>query len=1341
MRFGMLGPLEVVDGERRVPIRAGKESALLALLGLHANRAVATAQLVDDLWGDEVPDSAVKAVQVYVSHLRKALPEGRLRTHGPGYLLEVRGGELDLDRFTGLAAEGRAALGVDDARAARLLGDALALWRGPPLAGLDAPFVAVEAARLEELRLGCVEDRQEVLLALGRHQELVAELEAAAARHPLRERPRKLQMVALYRAGRQADALAVYSSFRALLDAELGIEPSPELRELERRILNQDPSLLGAAPPAPARPPNEPGQPASAGRECLRCGHVSPPGAGYCAGCGASLDEPAGPQEERKVVSVLFVDLEGFTEASDGADPEDVRDALGRYHAVARERIEAFGGTVEKFIGDAVMAVFGAPVAHGDDAERAVRAGLRVLEGVAELRSQGLALHARAAVNTGEAIVNVARRDAGEAIAIGDVVNTASRLQAAAPRGGLVVGRDTRRATRHAIGYEELPPLTAKGKAEPVPQWRATGVVGEPGERSGSPSRFVGRSRELEAIRSVWGQAVADRRPQVVTVVGPSGIGKSRLCRELSAEVEQADGRVLRGRCLPYDEQTGYQASAQLVRTALGIFENDAPALAREKLERGVVALLPLTEVGDTVRHLAALLGHDAGTRVVSQRLVFLAMRRLLECIGAERPALVVYEDIHWAAPTELELLDYLGGQLRETSVVVVVLARPELFDHRPWGAGLPAHTSIALDPLGADACRELASSLVGESAHDAVEQLVGLAEGNPLFVEELAASLADGVTGPGLPVTVTAAIAARIDALPASLRSVLFSAAVVGRTFWRDLVEALTPGVAVDEALDDLVRRDLVRREHASRLEGDVEYRFRHALIRDVAYATLPRAERAARHGDVARYVETAVGEDTEPVGWILAHHWRAAGEAERAVPYLLAAAAVAERGWATQEVVDLYTRAFDLTTDAALRRTIRLRRGMALKALDSDPEAVDELAAVLPELEGAERLDGLLYLGRAEIWCERHEEALRYGEQALEFATRLADEPGVAAASALVSNALAMRGDEDDAERAIALGDEALARWPAGSRGYERADHLHLQADIKYWTGDYAGAAELAVRAREAGGEVQSVHALLRGGGIDAMANVGLGEHETALEKLDAIITLGRELGGGGAYLPNYQSVVYRELGDLEAARRASETALDASRSMSFGMPRRFAQSDLLQTALLEGDVGRAQTEWPALWEDAAEASGWTRWLILGRLAVARAEIALNAEAPEAAAEWAAKAVEVTVRTLRRKYEVLARGHLGHALVALGRPDEGLAELRRAVATADALVNPVGRWESRASLAAALRSTGDEEAAAAATGEARQILTGFAASLTPPRAATLLASPRTRAVLDAPA
>jgi class 3 adenylate cyclase/tetratricopeptide (TPR) repeat protein len=1075
---------------------------------------------------------------------------------------------------------------------------------------------------------------------------------------------------------------------------------------------------------------------------CARCGRTAAPDASFCAGCGASLTDEPDSHEERKLVSILFVDLEGFTAASDAADPEDVRDALARYHSVAREGIEAYGGMLEKFIGDAVMAVFGAPLAHGDDAERAVRAGLRVLEAVAGLREQGFDLAARAAVNTGEAIVSVNRSDAGEALAIGDVVNTASRLQSAAPVGRLVVGAETRRATRHAVDYEELSLLDAKGKAEPVEVWLATRVAAAPAERRGSSNLFVGRARELEMIRSVWRQATLERRPHVVTVVGPAGIGKSRLCREIVADVEAADGVLLRGRCLPYEEQTGYHASAQIVRNAFGIFDSDPQHVARRKLDDGVAALVPAAEAADTSRYLALLLGLATDAPVVMQRLLFLALRRMIECLGERAPLLVVFEDIHWAAASELDLLEYLGAQLRETPAVVVVLARPELMDERPWGGRLPAHTSITLEPLSPDETKALATSCgdIFSESGETLDHLVAVSDGNPLFVEELAAALADGVSGGTLPVTVTATIAARLDMLPAPLRSILLSAAVVGRTFWRNVIAAISDASIVDDALDELERRDLVRREHSSRLEGDVEYRFRHALIRDVAYATLPRAERAARHAEVARYIESQVGEDTDPVAWILAHHWRAAGEPMRAIPLLLAAAAVAERGWATNEVVDLYSQALDLATDADVRARIRLGRGKALKTLDADEEAVAELAEVLPGLEGAERLDGLLYAGRAEVWCERDEQALRYAEQALEFANELGDEVGRAAAMALTSDALAMRGAEGDVERAVSLGDEALALWPEGARSYEHADHLHLQADVKYWVGDYRGAARCAVRAREVGGDIHSAHQLLRGGGMDAVATAGLGEHELALEKLDAMIAIAGELGQKGAFLRNYQSMIFREVFDLDAARAASEIALEASLAAAFGMPRRFASSDMLQTSLLAGDVGDAQSTWPALWEDATHATGWTSWLIFGRLAVARAEIALEAEPPDVAAEWASKAVDIAERTLRRKYEALARELLGRALVALGHADRGLDELRTSVRIADDLVNPTGRWRARASLAAELRATGHEAAAAAMTEEARRILADFAGTLAPKRAATLLAAPQVQEVMDAP-
>ena len=1076
------------------------------------------------------------------------------------------------------------------------------------------------------------------------------------------------------------------------------------------------------------------------GLRCESCGSPAPGEARFCPRCGTALASRPSPREERKLVSILFVDLEGFTASADEADPEDVRDLLGRYHAVAREQIEAYGGRLEKFIGDAVMAVFGAPVAHGDDAERAVRAGLRVLEGVAELRASGVPLAARAAVNTGEAVVALDRAEAGEAIAIGDVVNTASRLQTSAPVGRLVVGAEARRATRHAIEYEALGPVAAKGKAAPLEAWLALRPLAEPAERPGRLGPFVGRARELDVVRSLWRQATEDRRPHLVTVVGPPGIGKSRLARELGQEVERGGGRVLRGRCVPYEERTGYHATAQLVRQAFAIFDSDPEPVAREKLVAGVDALLPASEAADATRYLALLLGLGTDAPVVTQRLIFLAARRMLECLGAERPVLVVYEDIHWAAASELDLIEFLGAQLRDTACAVIALTRPELLDERPWAARLPAHTSIVLGPLAGSEVEAMVATLVAEPTRgETVGQLVELSEGNPLFVEELAAALADGASDQSLPVTITAAINARLDALPSSLRALVLSAAVVGRTFWRGVLQAIAGAEDVDGALDELERRDLVRRESSSRLEGDVEYRFRHALIRDVAYGTLTRVERAARHADVAEYVEKRVEGDTGPVAWVLAHHWRFAGEPRRAVPHILAAAAVAERGWATREVVELYSLAAELADDDRTRAAIRLRRGIALKALDADHEAAEELAAVLPELEGAERLDGLLYAGRAEVWAERHEEALRYGEEALAFAEHVGDADGRTAALALVSDALGMRGDAGDIARALALGDEALGAWRPGVRGYEHADHLHLQSDVKYWTGDYAGSAACATRTREVAGDVQSAHSLLRGGGIDAMAHVGLGEHELALERLDAIMEIARELGTTGAYLPNYRSVIFREVFDLDAARSESESALEASRDLAFGMPRRFARSDLLQTALLEGDVGRAQADWPALWEDASEATGWTRWLVRGRLAVSRAEIAAIAETPEQAADWAAKAVEITALTLRRKYEAQARTLLGRALVALGRAEEGVAELQRAVGIADLLVNPPGRWQSRAALARCLEATGDDAGADAAAREAREIVTSFAATLAPQRATTLLGAPAVSELVEA--
>jgi tetratricopeptide (TPR) repeat protein len=846
----------------------------------------------------------------------------------------------------------------------------------------------------------------------------------------------------------------------------------------------------------------------------------------------------------------------------------------------------------------------------------------------------------------------------------------------------------------------------------------------------------VGRERELEVITSAWRQAVMDARPHLVTLLGTPGVGKSRLCREVAALVASDGGRVLRGRCLPYEEQTGYQAFAQVVRGLTGVYDSDPPALARSKLEHSSQLLFPADEVAERISDLSLLLGLGGDHRVSQQRLLFFSARRLFELVAAEQPVLVVFEDVHWGAPSELDLIEYLSTHVRDAGCVFVALARPEFLDTRPGWGGASAQTRIPLEPLSNERAAELATSRLPQGiGGDELTRVVELAEGNPLFVEELSAALGEGRAADELPVTVRAAIAARIDSLPADARAALLSAAVVGRTFWHDVLQAVTDLVDVQATLDDLERRDLVRRDPTSRLEGDVEYRFKHVLIRDVAYGTLPRATRRDRHAAIARFIESRT-DTPDAVAWILAHHWREAGEPAKAVPHLLAAAEIAQKAWATEAAVGLYTAAIESAADDASRTRIRLRRGTALVMLKEYERALYDLEAILPSLEGVELLDALLYGGRAYLWSERHEDAVAFAERAVDLAQRLGDPADQPAAIALLSQALAQRGDEGDSDRAVELGEEALLGWKPRHRPYELAEHLHLLSDQHYWKGEYGRTTELGAAAQALGGEVHSAEVVVRGSGMRAVALVGLGRHEEAIARFEDIRKLENELGQRPTLLLNYSSIAYRELLDLKSARALSEEAHEVFRDSSFGMPRRFAQSDLLFTALLEGDVGGAEAAWPALWEDAQLASGWTRWLIIGRLTTAKAEIAVRTRDAEAE-EWAHRAVAVTTRTRRRKYEARARSLLGQAALAKGRIAEGLAELRLAVEIADALVNPPGRWAARADLSRALYESGDDDGAAATNREAVEIIDGFAATLAPQRATALLAAPAVQEIL----
>jgi class 3 adenylate cyclase/tetratricopeptide (TPR) repeat protein len=707
---------------------------------------------------------------------------------------------------------------------------------------------------------------------------------------------------------------------------------------------------------------------------------------------------------ERKVVTILFCDLVGFTSRFDLADPEDVRDALAIYHARVAREIKRFGGVVEKFIGDAVVAVYGVPVAHEDDARRAIFSALRIPPAIEELNEAhpALELAVRIGIETGDAVVAVGAELPAQGIAVGDVVSTTSRLQTLAPTGGIVVGERAHGLTRDLFDFEQLEPVSVKGKADPLRVWLARASRSRFGAELLTPptTPMVDREDELELLKRTFARAVHERSAQLVTLMGEPGVGKSRLIREFFARLDdQPDVFVWRqGRSLPYGEGVTFWALGQIVKAQAGILESDDTREAAAKLGASLGVLVDDTSEQEWVRsRIAPLIGlADPRSEGADRTEAFSAWRRYLEAIASIYPLVVVLEDLHWADTAQLDFVEYLADWSSGVPILILCSARPELFERtQNWGGGKRNSITVSLPPLTDEDTKELVSQLLPSGSIGLVgEVLVERAGGNPLFAEELARTLQeravvtdDGSDDPftmSPPESLHAIIAARLDTLPTEQKTLLQDAAVVGKVFWPGALAAL--GDADEETirvrLHELTRSDLVRPSRISSVANEQEFAFAHALIRDVAYGQIPREPRAAKHIAAASWIEAVTGERVSDQAEVLAHHY------ERALS-LSRAAGRAETG-SLEEATRRY---WVLAGDRAMGLDVAGAEACFDRALQTMAEEHPGRAAVL-----AKKAEASLYQGRYAEARRRFEEVVEVSRAAGDFLTAGAGENALA-------------------------------------------------------------------------------------------------------------------------------------------------------------------------------------------------------------------------------------------------------------------------------------------------------------------------------------------------------
>jgi class 3 adenylate cyclase/tetratricopeptide (TPR) repeat protein len=928
---------------------------------------------------------------------------------------------------------------------------------------------------------------------------------------------------------------------------------------------------------------------------CVSCGTDNPERAKFCLECGATLAQPSeGSRGARKLVTVLFADVVGSTALGEQLDPETMRSALARYFGVARNVLERHGGTVEKFIGDAVMAVFGIPLMHEDDALRAVRAALELRSEIGRLNDdlaaeRRLRVEFRIGVNSGTVVAGGG--EGSGSFVTGDAVNVAARLEQAAAAGEVLIGDSTYHLVRDHVRVESSPPLAVKGKSAELRAYRLLGLADAGAGRTGERQQpFVGRRRELARLGQAFGDAGIERRCYLFTLLGSAGVGKSRLVGEFLA-AHAAEATVLSGRCLPYGEGITYWPVVEIIRSATHAEEHEDAAVIRDRIATMVAADPNAERIADL---LASMLGLTTVNAPPEER--HWAVRRFLESRARDQALICLIEDIHWAEPGLLDLLENIADWMRGVPMLLLCTARPELLEARPaWGGGKVNATTLLLEPLNADSTRELVMGLLGAAALPAalVDRILSTAEGNPLFAEEITRMLIDDgellTAGEDVPIptSIQAVIAARLDHLPGPERMVAERAAVAGRVFERGAVMALVAEEDHDRVaglLLGLVRKELVQPSEPD-LTSDEAFRFRHLLIRDTAYGGLPKQDRAELHERFAGWVERVASERVDEYAEIIGYHY------EQAVRYRR------ELGLDEARTTELARRGGERMRGAGQRAYLRGDRDGAIRLLErsltllpAGPVRRQALITLVLASGAESQLRGI------EAANQLVDEALVAGDAADELKGRVltvvrrtfADPDYVASgATDEVNAALAVferLGDEQGmafAEAALSIIYLGLAHWQRSREHAERglahalaagdgamADSMRFHILNSALWGP-TGAAEFLALANRLAAEVESASGLGNILNLRSFGHAMTGNGSAARTDIEEAMRLRRELGDPDLAWTFCAAPVEQTLGDLEAADALASSTIavletigeTGQRSSLFGIRARIA------------------------------------------------------------------------------------------------------------------------------------------------------------------------------------